>query len=358
MNYKTILITGGAGFVGSNLALKLKKQYPDVKIISLDNLMRRGSELNLSRLKNAGVEFIHGDIRNKEDLLNLKDKIELIIECSAEPSVLAGTEGSPEYVINTNLIGTYNCLELARKDRADVVFMSTSRIYPVDGIAKLNFIEEETRFSIAPEQSVPGAAPKGFSEEFPLGKNRSFYGMTKLCSEFLINEYAAAYGIKAVINRCSVITGPWQMGKIDQGVAVLWVARHIWANKHLSYIGYGGSGKQVRDFIHIDDIFDVIKTEMEDMEKHNGEIYNIGGGLENSLSLLEMTKICQEITGHKLEIGSIAQDRPNDVKSYITDFSKFEKSTGWKPKKNVKETLTDVHQWIMENKEQLESILN
>jgi CDP-paratose 2-epimerase len=357
MNYKTILITGGAGFVGSNLGIKLKKQYPDVKIIALDNLMRRGSELNLPRLKAGGIEFIHGDIRNKEDL-NLKDKIDLLIECSAEPSVLAGTEGSPEYVINTNLFGTMNCLELARKNQSDMLFMSTSRIYPVDEIARLNFTEEETRFSISPEQKVPGAAPEGFSEEFPLGKNRSFYGMTKLCSEFLINEYRAAYGIKAVINRCSVITGPWQMGKIDQGVAVLWMARHIWATKPLSYIGYGGAGKQVRDFIHIDDIFEAIKIEIENIDEHNGEVYNIGGGLENSLSLLEMTKLCQEITGNTFEIGSVTEDRPNDVKSYITNYSKFKKISGWQPKKSIKETLVDVYNWIEENKEQLENILN
>ena len=355
--YKTILITGGAGFVGSNLGLKLKKLYPDVKIIALDNLMRRGSELNLPRLKAGGIEFIHGDIRNKEDLI-LKDKINLILECSAEPSVLAGTEGSPEYVVNTNLFGTFNCLELARTHEADMIFMSTSRIYPVDEIAKLNFIEEKTRFTIAPDQKNSGVKTHGFSEEFPLGKNRSFYGMTKLCSEFLINEYIAAYNLKAVINRCSVITGPWQMGKIDQGVAVLWVARHVFANKPLSYIGYGGSGKQVRDFIHIDDIFEAIKIEMENMSEHSGEVYNIGGGLENSLSLLEMTKLCREITGNAFEIGSVIEDRPNDVKSYITDYSKFKERTGWQPKKNIKETFADVYEWISNNKEQLEGILN
>lgn len=358
MNYKTILITGGAGFVGSNLGLKLKVQYPEVKIIALDNLMRRGSELNLPRLKSGGIEFIHGDIRNKEDILNLKDKIDLMIECSAEPSVLAGAEGSPEYVINTNLFGTFNCLELVRKDKADILFMSTSRIYPVDGIAQLDFIEEETRFSFSASQKVPGISPQGFTEEFPLGKNRSFYGMTKLCSEFLINEYAAAYGIKSVINRCSVITGPWQMGKIDQGVAVLWVARHVWANKPLSYIGYGGSGKQVRDFIHIDDIFEVIKLEIENIDVYNGEIYNIGGGLNNSLSLLEMTKLCQEITGNKIEIGAVTEDRPNDVKSYITDYSKFREKTGWECRKDIKTIMTDVYDWIMKNKKDLENILN
>src|SRR4051812_25987042 len=114
MEYKHILITGGAGFVGSNMALKLKRDYPEVSITVLDNLKRRGSELSLKRLKDAGITFVHGDIRNKEDLV-FDEKIDLLIECSAEPSVLAGIDGSPEYLMNTNLVGTLNCLELARK---------------------------------------------------------------------------------------------------------------------------------------------------------------------------------------------------------------------------------------------------
>ena len=122
-----ILITGGAGFVGSNLAIKLKENYSNIKITVLDNLKRRGSELNINRLKTKGIEFIHGDIRNKEDL-ELSWKVDLILECSAEPSVLAGTTSSPKYLINTNLIGTVNCLELARKNQADFIFLSALKL--------------------------------------------------------------------------------------------------------------------------------------------------------------------------------------------------------------------------------------
>jgi dTDP-D-glucose 4,6-dehydratase len=121
MDYKTILITGGAGFVGSNLALLFKAKYPKTKLIVLDNLKRRGSELNILRLKDQGIVFVHGDIRNPEDC-ELNEKIDLLLECSAEPSVLAGFNESPRYVINTNLAGTVNCLELARKHKADIVF--------------------------------------------------------------------------------------------------------------------------------------------------------------------------------------------------------------------------------------------
>ena len=136
-----LLITGGAGFVGSNLALDFKKNNPETHIIALDNLKRRGSELNLPRLKEDGIEFIHGDIRNKEDLEGT-GKADLIIECSAEPSVMAGYNSSPEYLINTNLLGTVNCLEYARKCDADVVFLSTSRVYPVRTINHRSSVKE------------------------------------------------------------------------------------------------------------------------------------------------------------------------------------------------------------------------
>src|SRR5476651_361092 len=132
MNYKNILITGGAGFVGSNLALKLKKDCPQLNITVLDNLKRRGSELSLKRLKAADIDFVHGDIRNKEDLVF--EKVDLLIECSAEPSVLAGINSSPDYLMNTNLIGTLNCLEVARAHGAACVFLSTSRVYPISYI--------------------------------------------------------------------------------------------------------------------------------------------------------------------------------------------------------------------------------
>jgi CDP-paratose 2-epimerase len=356
MKYKNILITGGAGFVGSNLALKLKGKYPESEIAALDNLKRRGSELNLPRLKSAGINFFHGDIRNKEDFEQI-EKVDLILECSAEPSVLAGIYSSPEYVINTNLSGTINCLEFSRVRKADFLFFSTSRVYPVNPVNNLEYIEEENRFNLAERQNTPGVSKVGISENFPLEGARSFYGTTKLASELLIQEYTYAYGLNAIVNRCSVITGPWQMGKVDQGVFVLWIARHIFGGK-LSYIGYGGEGKQVRDFIHIDDIFDILDIQLNDFEKFSGKTHNIGGGLENSVSLKELTMLCEKVTGKKIKIESISEDRPADMKLYVTDNSKIEKITGWKPKRNIEQITKDVAKWIEENKEQLRPILS
>jgi len=356
MKYKNILITGGAGFVGSNLALKLKEKYPLAEIFCMDNLKRRGSELNIPRLKAAGVNFVHGDIRNKEDFEEI-ESADLILECSAEPSVLAGINSSPSYLINTNLVGTVNCLEFARQHKADFVFLSTSRVYPIDPINNLEYIEEEKRFNLTDKQIIAGASKNGIAENFPLDGARSLYGTTKLCSEFLLQEYIYNYGLKGIINRCGVIAGPWQMGKVDQGVFVLWVARHIFNGK-LSYIGYGGEGKQVRDFIHIDDLFDILDIQLNDIEKFSGNIWHIGGGIENSVSLKELTEICEKVTGNKIEIASVRENRPADLKLFVTDCEKIKKLTGWKPKKNAEETIRDIADWIGNNKESLKPILS
>jgi CDP-paratose 2-epimerase len=354
MEYKNILITGGAGFVGSNLALKLKHDFPDVNITVIDNLKRRGSELALPRLKVADIAFVHGDIRNREDLVF--DKVDLLLECSAEPSVMAGIGSSPDYLMNTNLVGTLNCLELARVHGAASLFLSTSRVYPISYINNLKFEEAETRFNILDRQETTGASSKGIAENFPLDKPRSLYGTTKLASELVVAEYVDTYGMKAIVNRCGVITGPWQMGKIDQGVFVLWVAKHYF-KQTLSYIGYGGEGKQVRDFIHIDDLYRAIKSQLDNFDDYNTGTYNIGGGLDNSVSLQELTALCEKITGNKIEIASVKEDRPADLRFFITDSTKFIKQSGLKWEKDAHQTVTDIYEWIRDNEAALKPIL-
>lgn len=354
MKYKSILITGGAGFAGSNLALKIKQDNPDTHVVCLDNLKRRGSELSLKRLKAAGIDFLHGDIRNKEDLVF--EELDLLIECSAEPSVLAGIDSSPEYLLNTNLLGTINCLEAARAHSAAVLFLSTSRVYPISYINDLTFQETEDRFDMSDEQKIPGASAQGIAENFPLNKPRSLYGVTKLASELIIQEYADTYGMKAIVNRCGVITGPWQMGKIDQGVFVLWVAKHYF-QQPLSYIGYGGEGKQVRDFIHIDDLYAAVKLQLENFEDYAGDVFNIGGGLANSVSLKQLTKLCQQVTGNTVPIESVAENRPADLRFFITDSSKLLKKSGLSWQKNAEQTVKDIYEWIRENEADLKPIL-
>lgn len=349
------LITGGAGFVGAFLAIRFKKKYPSSKIISLDNLKRRGSELNIPRLRKHDVEFIHGDIRNREDLVKI-GPVDAVIECSAEPSVLAGYDSSPDYLVNTNLMGTINCLEVARQYHSNFIFLSTSRVYPYKTINALKYYETENRFELAGDQRVQGCSRIGFTEDFTLTGTRSLYGATKLASELLVQEYADMYGFNAVINRCGVITGPWQFGKIDQGFVVLWVAKHVW-KRELSYIGFGGEGKQVRDILHIDDLFRLIDIQLNNIEKIKGSIFNVGGGRECSASLKELTQLCRRFTKNKISIGKIESSRPADVRLYLTDNTKVTQATGWKPERTVEYILEDILNWIQSNKMQLEGIL-
>ncbi len=351
-----ILITGGCGFVGSNLAIKIKTNFPKIQIVVMDNLKRRGSELNISRLKDYEIEFVHGDIRNKEDFNDI-GVIDILIEAAAEPSVLAGINSTPDYVLNSNLIGTINCLNFALKNKAKFIFLSTSRVYPIKNLNKINFEEAETRLLITENQSFDGISTKGISEDFPLNGARSFYGTSKLASELLIQEYVEFYDLKAVINRCGVLTGPWQMGKIDQGVIVLWLAKHYWKND-LSYIGFGGEGKQVRDILHINDLFDLIILQIQDIDTFSGEIFNIGGSNEISVSLQELTTYCEKITGNKIQIRKVIENRSADIPIYITDNTKITSLSGWKPKIGTEEILGDVFKWLRENENSVKKLLS
>lgn len=352
---KVILVTGGAGFVGSNLALGFKRHFGHtIEVISLDNLKRRGSELNLGRLKSGGVSFVHGDIREIEDIRAV-GHIDTIIECSAEPSVTAGYGSSPAYLLQTNLQGTINCLEVAREYRSDFIFLSTSRVYPIKQINELNFIEADTRFELSKENAIPGVSEIGFSEQMSLDGTRSLYGTSKLCSELVIQEYIEMYEIRGVINRCGVLTGPWQMGKVDQGVIVLWVARHLFDGE-LGYFGYGGTGKQVRDILHVDDLLQLLLLQYERMDQHNGIAYNVGGGGDLSVSLCELTALCQQCTGKKIAISNVRDNRVADIPYYITDNGKVRRATGWKPQINKHQIIEEITDWLVDNKAVLQSL--
>jgi CDP-paratose 2-epimerase len=252
---RRIRTTGGAGFVGSSLALAFKFNRSTAKVIVLDKLKRRGSELDLEQLRRSGVEFARGDVRVSDDVAAI-GPVDLLIEASAEPSVHAGYDENPSYLIHSNLVGALNCLEQARRHGWTFVFLSSSRVYPIALLRALPLERTATRFVLRSESDLPGVTPPGISEQFPLSGNRSLYGATKLAAELLIEEYKTIYGVRELINRCGVISGPWQMGKVDQGFIVLWMARHL-LDGPLAYTGFGGEGSQVRDILHVD-LYDLL----------------------------------------------------------------------------------------------------
>lgn len=351
-----LLITGGAGFVGSNLAVSLATRHPDWEVVALDNLYRKGSELNLPRLEEVGVEFVKGDVREPEQLQRLPE-ISAMIECSAEPSVMSGVDGDTGYLMHTNLTGAYNCLELARRDGAFLVFLSTSRVYPVAPQVALSLKETPTRFEIAAGQEVRGVSPAGISEDFPLEGARTLYGATKLAAELLIEEFRTGLGVPAVIDRCGVIAGPWQMGKVDQGVFTHWMLAHRFRNP-LSYIGFGGNGKQVRDLLHVEDLVDLVERQLLDPEAWDGRTVNVGGGRECSLSLRETTEICQRLTGNEVEITPVEETRVGDVPIYLSDCTRLFSLDEWRPRRSAEQVLADIHEWIAADEERIAQALN
>lgn len=347
MSLRRVLITGGAGFVGGNLAVGLAARHPDWELIALDNLHRRGSELNLPRLEAAGVSFIRGDVRESSDLMDL-ETIDALIECSAEPSAVIEADGETAYSVHTNLVGAYNCLELARRDGAQLVFLSTSRVYPFAALNRVDYSEQATRFELCGEQRLAGVSAAGISEAFTLEGPRTLYGATKLAAEILIAEYRSRFGLSAVIDRCGVIAGPWQMGRVDQGVFAFWVLHHHFALP-LRYIGYGGTGKQVRDLLHVDDLIELIEEQVLDPDRWDGVTANVGGGRERGLSLLEATEICRALTGNQVPIEPAPEERYGDVPIYLSDCRLLFERTDWRPSRTSEAVLGEIHQWVEAN---------
>jgi CDP-paratose 2-epimerase len=349
-----LLITGGAGFVGSALGRHFQARGDDVVV--LDNLKRRGSELNVEGLKAAGVEFVHGDVRNPGDLDNLDGTFDALIEASAEPSVLAGIGSSPRYVLDTNLVGAMNCLEFARKRCGSLIFLSSSRIYSIEPLLKLPFVEVGTRLDLTADTRMPGVSYTGVAESFPCNGPRSYYGASKLAAEMLCQEYGAESGLKVVINRCGVIAGPGQFGKTDQGVFTLWVARHHFG-RGLRYTGFGGTGRQVRDLLHPVDLCELVTMQLAAWNRVNGRTFNVGGGRAGSVSLQEFTGYCREATGRSVPIEQVAETSTVDIPWYVTDHANITRALGWTPRKTPRDISADIASWVRANEAVLQRVI-
>jgi CDP-paratose 2-epimerase len=343
-----LLVTGGAGFVGSVLSRLFATGDAACEVVAFDNLKRRGSERNVERLQAAGVTFVHGDVRNAHDFSALQGSFDLVVDASAEPSIHAGTDGAGvRYLFDTNLLGTLNCLEFCRERAGGLVFLSTSRVYCIDALRAIRLHEEETRLVPEREDQPAGLTPAGVSEGFPTTGHghRSLYGTTKLASELLVEEYARTFDLPAVVNRCGVIAGPGQFGKVEQGVFTLWVAAHLYG-RSLAYHGFGGKGKQVRDLLHPADLFSLIRRQSESLAKYRGDVFGVGGGMAGSVSLLEYTALCQEAAGRRIAIEQRVETSPVDVPFFVTDHTKATREFHWSPTRTPRTIVADICEWL------------
>ena len=332
---KNILITGGCGFVGSNLTeFLIKKKF---KVATVDNFSRKGSLLNFIRLSKIGVKNFKLDISKKDSLKKIP-KFDLIIDCCAEASVEV-SKSDIQRVFDVNLVGTLNVLKKCVQDKSKIIFLSSSRVY---SLRSLNAIVKDKNIL------KPIRIKKKIDLDFDTSGPKTLYGFTKFSSEHLIKEFSYLYNIEYIINRCGVISGPWQFGKIDQGFVSLWVWMHI-MNKKMKYIGYGGNGHQVRDVLHVDDLCELIYLQIRNIKLHHNTIYSVGGGANNATSLFNLTKICQKLTKNNLKFKKIHKTSIYDVPYFVSSIDKVKQIYNWIPKKDVSQIVNDIFLWQKNN---------
>jgi CDP-paratose 2-epimerase len=330
-----ILITGVCGFVGSTLALGLKQGWPSWEIVGFDNLVRAGSETNRSMLRRHGIKFFHGDIRNPSDLETLP-ACDWILDAAANPSVLAGVDGktSSRQLVEHNLGGSVNLLELAKLWRSGFLMLSTSRVYSIHELAAIPVKAKAGRF--VPQKGrkeIAGLGVRGITEAFSTEPPLSLYGSSKRATEIMASEYADTFGIPVFINRCGVLAGAGQFGKIDQGIFSFWI--HSWrARRALKYIGFNGTGHQVRDCLHARDLLPLIANQIQKPDAKKPRTLNVSGGLKQSASLQQLSDWCEQRFG-PLPVAAEKTSRPFDVPWLVLDSSLAEKTWNWKPQTSL-----------------------
>ena len=329
-----VIVTGGCGFIGSNICEFLKNL--SFEVVSIDNLSKIYSRLNLKRLSNLNIKNYNIDVSDKNKFIKLNYKSDIIIDCCADPAVECSRTDILKN-INNNLITTYNILEKAKKDNSKLIFISTSRIYPIkDSRQKFNTFLKKKNINF-------------FNEDSNIIGTKTIYGFSKLASEMIIKEYNYAFNIDYLINRCGLITGPWQFGKVEQGLVSLWLWKHLNKDNNLYYKGYNGSGNQIRDILFINDLCELVYLQIKKFKKIKNQTFCVGGGIKNSVNLNQLTKICEQITKNKLKIKHDLYTSIYDIPFYITSLDKVKKYYNWRPKTDLKIGLYAILEWMNKN---------
>ncbi|MBD0294310.1 MAG: GDP-mannose 4,6-dehydratase [Flavisolibacter sp.] len=334
-----ILITGGAGFVGINLADRLLAEGEQVLIF--DNLSRAGVENNLMWLKERypdALRVMIQDIRNKDAVNQAVQRAKQVFHFAAQVAVTSSLT-NPFHDFEVNAQGTLNLLESIRQsdNKPPIVFTSTNKVY--GELSDLGIVMNGTRYH--PENLH--FRKRGISEERNLDFH-SPYGCSKGVADQYMIDYSRTFGLKTVVFRMSCIYGPHQFGTEDQG----WVAHFLiqtLKNKHITLFG---DGKQVRDILFVDDLVNAFLLAQEHIHAISGNAFNIGGGVQNTISLLELLDMIHELLGRKPDV-SFDDWRPGDQKYYVSDFTKFKKATGWMPKVSTLEGIEKLYDWLTEN---------
>jgi CDP-paratose 2-epimerase len=327
-----ILITGGLGFIGTNICLEARKRGYDV--IAFDSMIRAGVEQNVPILEKAGVTIFHGDIRVQQDWVRFIDEhkdIQGIIHLAGNPGI-PWSIAHPVYDFEVNALGTLLALSTAKLYGCPLIYASTNKTYS-DILNEIPLQKEQFRYKwVEPKEGwIKGVSSKGVSEDFPTdgyGKYaHSPYGISKLTGDMYCQEYFHTYNLPVVINRMSCIYGYYQQGVADQGWIDHFVRQAFTENPTLDIYG---DGKHVRDMLWGEDVARLYLDELEHIDEVKGEIFNVGGGIENTLSLLESIEYIQRISKKKFTL-TMHDWRLADQKVYISDTTKVKEKLGWRP---------------------------
>lgn len=336
-----ILITGGAGFIGINAAQYFLKQ--DHTVIIYDNFSRKGSVENADLLKKdqkySGLEIIEGEIKEfSKELRNAVLKSDVVLHLAAQVAVTTSVD-DPRNDFEINALGTLNVLEEIRQseNKPILLYTSTNKVY--GGLEDLKIVENKTRYEFENLQN-------GVSEDRCLDFH-SPYGCSKGCADQYVRDYARIYGLNTIVFRQSCIYGPHQFGVEDQG----WVAWFIIALTKNKKISIYGNGKQVRDILYVDDLIKAYDLAIRNIKKTKGQIYNIGGGAKNTISIwFDFKPILEKLFGRKIE-PKFLDWRPGDQPIFVSDIRKAKKDFGWEPKINVEQGIKKLYDWVSSNKE-------
>ncbi|HEY1529081.1 MAG TPA: GDP-mannose 4,6-dehydratase [Candidatus Angelobacter sp.] len=335
---RSVLILGGAGFIGSNLAHSLLSGT-DAKVHIFDNLSRAGVHHNLEWVRktaaNAGrLQVTVGDVRDAKQVEKAVAHANEIYHFAAQVAVTTSV-ADPRLDFDVNLAGTFNVLESARRsgNRPFILFTSTNKVYGELGLGTP--VISGKRYITPAQQGVSESQPLDF---------HSPYGCSKGAADQYVRDFGRIYGMPTVVFRMSCVAGPRQFGTEDQG----WVAHFVYSALQEETVVIYGDGRQVRDVLCVDDLVRAFDAVRRNIETTRTEAYNVGGGPQNSVSLLELVDEIEQMTGRRFEF-RLHGRRPGDQLVYVTDNSKIQRDTGWQPEIGLKRTVRLLQEFWEQN---------
>ena len=345
---RKILVIGGAGFIGINTCHHFLNCGDSV--ILLDNMSRKGTDINLEMLKkheraSSHLQIIVADIRkDKEILSKVVQQVDAVFHLAAQVAVTTSIV-NPQEDFEINVVGTFNVLEAVRQspNKPHLVYASTNKVY--GGLEQVTVIEKSVRYDFENR-------PEGIDETEPLDFH-SPYGCSKGAADQYIHDYHRIYGLKTTVLRQSCIYGRNQFGIEDQGWVAWFVIAHLLGRPITIY----GNGKQVSDLLFVDDLVELYDLIIKNPEKSSGAIFNVGGGLSNSISLLELLRNLDQLFFFHYD-PSYADWRSGDQPVYISNNKKLQNVLDWTPKTNVQKGLQVLVRWTQSHQETIQKLFS